>query len=114
MRGRSPLYLRPRHPFYVVIVEMLTTGLVDEPQVTVSNSLYTQGVADKARFIPASQTTQLGLAQTDFTAHGVALDMPLHLWDEFACEDMTLPLSNQLTLNQVNFNTKVPERFRVG
>jgi len=90
--------------FDVVIMEMLTTGMVDEYQVWTINNLFRKNyVSEKTRFLPWKQDTAIRLAQTDFSDHGFNMRMVKHLW-KFLPKVPVSFLSEEQDLNSVVFN----------
>jgi hypothetical protein len=69
----------------VVIAELIETGLLDEMQVAVMNSLRARGVVGpRTRLIPEGYDTCLQLASTDNTFFGFRVHAPKHEWPYYA------------------------------
>jgi predicted RNA methylase len=69
----------------VVISELIDTGLVEEPQIPVLNSLFERGVATTAtRFIPDAYHTEVQLMWMDEHLYGHVIRAPRHEWPVFA------------------------------
>jgi predicted RNA methylase len=69
----------------VVIAELIDTGLVEEPQIPVLNSLFERGVATTAtRFIPDAYHTEVQLMWMDELLYGHVIRAPRHEWPVFA------------------------------
>jgi predicted RNA methylase len=69
----------------VVISELIDTGLVEEPQIPVLNSLFERGVVTTAtRFIPDAYLTELQLMWMDERLYGHVIRAPRHEWPVFA------------------------------
>jgi predicted RNA methylase len=69
----------------VFICEMMDTGLMDEMQVTVINSLRQSGVLNShSRLIPFQYETFVEFGYTDFSYYGFKLLMPKHDWSHYA------------------------------
>lgn len=90
--------------FDVVIMEMLTTGMVDEYQVWTINNLLKKGyVNEKTIFIPFKQDTSISLLETDFNDYGFKMRMVKHLWSFLPRARMQYLAQAQL-LNSATFN----------
>jgi predicted RNA methylase len=69
----------------VVVSELIDTGLIEEPQIPVVNSLFERGVATTAtRFIPDAYRTQVQLMWMDERVYGHVIRAPRHEWPVFA------------------------------
>jgi predicted RNA methylase len=69
----------------VVISELIDTGLVEEPQIPVLNSLLERGVVTTAtRFIPDAYLTEVQLMWMDERLYGHVIRAPRHEWPVFA------------------------------
>lgn len=65
----------------VVIAELIETGLIDELQVPVMNSLHKKGVVGKkTKVIPAAYETFLQLVYVDNKFYGYKIAAPIHNW----------------------------------
>jgi predicted RNA methylase len=72
----------------VVISELIDTGLIEEPQIPVLNSLFERGVATTTtRFIPDAYHTQAQLMWMDERLYGHVIRAPRHEWPVFAGDD---------------------------
>jgi predicted RNA methylase len=72
----------------VVIAELIDTGLVEEPQIPVLNSLLERGVATAAtRFVPDAYHTEVQLMWMDERLYGHAIRAPRHEWPFLAGHD---------------------------
>ncbi len=90
--------------FDVVIMEMLTTGMVDEYQVWAANNLHQREYVKKSTiFVPARQDTYVSVMHTDFKNYGLMMRMVKHQWEGFPEEKSTI-LSNEPVLNSVSFD----------
>lgn len=99
-------------PFDVVIMEMLTTGMIDESQVTAINNLHRQGVVTpETRFVPLEQSTFATLAWADFQIYGLEMRMVRHLWPDFRADTRVLTLTEPTLLNTVQFSDQTNELF---
>jgi SAM-dependent methyltransferase len=68
-------------PVDVVIAELIETGLIDELQVPILNSLFDRGVANAAtRFIPEGYQTDVQLMWADQRHYGHVIRAPRHEW----------------------------------
>lgn len=69
----------------VFICEMMDTGLMDEMQVTVINTLRQNGVLTaRSRLIPFQYETFVEFGFTDFSYYGFKLLVPKHDWSHYA------------------------------
>lgn len=97
--------------FDVVIMEMLTTGMVDEYQVWSINNLFKKGyVNEKTIFIPSKQETFVSLVNTDFNNHGLDMRMVKHLWSFLPKQEVSY-LSEEKLLNSYEFNKEIELSF---
>jgi FkbM family methyltransferase len=72
----------------VVIAELIDTGLVEEQQIPVLNSLFERGVATTAtRFVPDAYHTEVQLMWMDERLYGHVIRAPRHEWPFFAGDD---------------------------
>lgn len=72
----------------VVIAELIDTGLVEEQQIPVLNSLLERGVATRAtRFVPDAYSTEIQLMWMDEHLYGHVIRAPRHEWPFFAGDD---------------------------
>lgn len=104
--------LDPHLKFDLVIMELLTTGMIDEHQVEAINNLHRQRVLkETTRFIPERQDTFVQLTSTDFRLYGFDMRFPLHLWYEAGLFRRVRFLSNQALLSSVDFRAPVALHF---
>lgn len=109
--ARTIVYKTNPH-FNVVVMEMLTTGMVDEFQVQAVNNLHVQKVVDKNTiFIPSFQETYITLSNTNFENCGLNMKMVRHLWKHDKNDGLVKPLSDSVILNSINFSATINERF---
>lgn len=67
--------------FDVVIMEMLTTGMIDEYQVWTMNNLHRKSyVKSDTCYLPQRQDTFVALAEADYTNYGIMMRMVRHIW----------------------------------
>lgn len=98
--------------FNVVIMEMLTTGMVDEFQVQAANNLWRQEVVSAATvFIPASQQTFVELTNKDFAMYGFRFEMVQHLWNNLSGNQKYSALSEKMLLSDIRFGENNDEYF---
>ncbi len=98
------IHFEPSRQFDVVIMEMLTTGMVDEFQVWTVNNLYQKNyLKENSTFIPKRQDTFISLSQIDFVDYGLNMRMVKHYWDPFPVDKIKL-LSNTELLNSISFD----------
>ncbi|MGE5540916.1 MAG: 50S ribosomal protein L11 methyltransferase [Bacillota bacterium] len=97
--------------FDVVIMEMLTTGMIDEFQVWTMNNLHQKGwVNAKTRFIPQRQDTFVAPAYADFEIYGLNMRMVRHLWEPYATMKFQT-LAENAVLNSIPFDRINPITF---
>ncbi len=90
----------------VVIMEMLTTGMVDEFQVWAVNRLHEKGYITKdTKFLPYKNDTYVSLTQTDYMDHGFNMRMVKHFWS-FLPKPKIKVLAKPDLLNSVLFDQK--------
>jgi len=105
------LHLEKGIQFDVVLMEMLTTGMVDEYQVWAINNLHEKGfIKDSTIFIPKRQDTFIALTEMDFTVYGLMMRMVRHLWEGFPAGKLKL-LTSTAPLNSISFDKKNPTTF---
>lgn len=99
--------------FDVVISEMLTTAMIDEPQVRAINNLHAKGLVDSStRFIPERQDTFVALTHADYSLFGAATSMILHLWKWHNWSKLKLKMmSTPVLLNSISFDKINKEKF---
>lgn len=94
--------------FDVVIMEMLTTGMIDEYQVWTVNHLFEKGVVnEKTIFIPGIQNTYVSLGYTDFNMYGFEIPMVLHTWSWLNGLGRFSNFSNKERLSAITFNSGI-------
>lgn len=72
----------------VVIAEIIETGLLEEMQVKVMNSLRDKGIiGNSSRVIPSKYETRLGLAEVDNSYYGFKVLSPIHNWPNYSSPD---------------------------
>lgn len=75
-------------PADVVIAELIDTGLLDELQLPVMNSLVKRGViTDSTRVIPAAYRTELRLVMTDESMYGFKIKTLRHEWPFYSRDE---------------------------
>jgi len=94
----------------VVIMEMLTTGMVDEFQVQAANNLHNNGVVSKdSIFIPSAQHTFVELVNKDFHLYNFEFKMVQHLWNNLSENHSYDLYSEKKVLSEIYFNEINPE-----
>lgn len=94
----------PDTKFDVVLMEMLTTGLIDEFQVQAINNLHQRGVVNPDTvFIPQEQHTSAALSHTHFDIYGFQMRMVRHIWKDFSDEPRFELLSQYEQIGTVSF-----------
>lgn len=96
----------------MVLMEMLTTGMVDEYQIQAINNLHEQGVIkEETILIPNIQETYMVLANTNFNNYGFDLKFIRHFWKHDHNDGLVKILSDKTLLNQIDFSKKISEKF---
>ena len=98
--------------FDVVVMEMLTTGMVDEFQVQAANNLHKQKVVNENTvFVPKAQETYVSLAETKFDIYGFLIKMVKHLWNNLSQNQKAKMLSEKVLLSSIDFSHLNEENF---
>lgn len=96
--------------FSVVVMEMLTTGMVDEYQVQAINNLHKQNkVSPRTKFIPQIQNTFISLVNSSSDMYGLKLKMVKHLWNNLSQNLRPVVMSEAELLNSVDFRKPTPD-----
>lgn len=91
--------------FDVVIMEMLTTGMIDEHQVRAINNLHEKGyIKESTIFVPKRQDTFVALSEMNFVEYGLTMRMVMHLWEPFPTKEFLRPLTDTTLLNSISFD----------
>lgn len=102
--ARSFKYPKGLH-FDVVVMEMLTTGMVDEYQIEAINNLHQQKiVSSNSKFIPKIQKTYASLANSKSSLYGFKFKMVTHLWNNLSQNLKVLTLSDPELVNSIDFS----------
>ena len=103
----------PGLKFDVVIMEMLTTGMVDEHQISAINNLHRRRVINgKTIFIPYKQDTFATLGNFNFNCYGFNVLFIRHLWKFQEPETKQFrALTNKVILSSIDFSSINPEKF---
>lgn len=100
--------------FDVVVMEMLTTGMVDEFQVQAINNLHKQKIIDSnTSLIPKRQETYISIANTNFNNYGFDMKMVRHLWSHDKNDGLVNTLSDRTLLSSIDFSRPVDESFSI-
>jgi len=98
----------------IVIAELIETGLLDEQQVPVLNSLNNKHYINATtQFIPYRYTTSLQLVNTDNKYYGFTILSPKHEWPFYKSNDTDWyrttisPVTNVVDINSVTFGNKI-------
>ena len=98
------LQLEDEVQFDVVIMEMLTTGMIDEHQVRAINHLHEKGfIKESTIFVPKRQDTFVALSEMDFMSYGLTMRMIRHLWEPFPIGEFAL-LTDSAPINSISFD----------
>lgn len=90
--------------FDVVIMEMLTTGMIDEHQVSAINNLHEKGlIKESTIFIPKRQDTFVALSEMNFTTYDLTMRMIRHLWEPFPTGNFKFLVDTKI-LNSISFD----------
>ncbi len=97
----------------IIIMEMLTTGIVDEYQVQAVNNLHDQGlITGKTILLPTHQETYTQLAYTNIDHYGFSMPMVSHFWKHDHNEGLVNPYAKPVLLNSIDFSKKTEEIFK--
>jgi predicted RNA methylase len=97
--------------FDAVIMEMLTTGMVDEHQVWTMNNLHEKGlIKESTIFVPKRQDTFVALSEMNFVEYGLTMRMVMHLWEGFPTSGFAF-LTDIMPLNSISFDRQNPIDF---
>jgi predicted RNA methylase len=99
--------------FDVVIMEMLTTGMIDEYQVWAMNHLHKKGIIDeKTKIIPYRQDTFATLVDVDFSFYGFTMRLPVHTWKYIRGDNPKMKArTKQALLSSIDFSKVNSEEF---
>lgn len=102
--------------FDAVIMEMLTTGMIDEYQIAVINNLHKNGVVSKKTvFTPYKQETFVTLGDFKFECYGLKAPFTRHLWKFY---DSSMKEFRAITeknlLNLIDFSSANNEMFKTA
>jgi len=99
--------------FDVVIMEMLTTGMIDEYQVWAVNYLHKNGIIDQhTKMIPYRHDTHITLVNADFSFYGFTMKVPVHTWAYIGKDNPRVTnLSGRELLNEIYFDRVNDEQF---
>lgn len=113
--GDSRKYeFEPELKFDAVIMEMLTTGMIDENQVKAINNLHKQGaVGSHTRLIPFRHDTFITIGNFNFNCYGFRVPFMRHLW-KFHDPKMRefTGLAKKSLLNSVDFSKTYSNIFK--
>ena len=106
----------PGLKFDTVIMEMLTTGMIDEYQVSAINNLHRQGdVNNSTVFIPSRQDTFVTLGNFDFSCYGLNVPFIRHTWKFYDPSMKVLrALTDRTLINSIEFSKSAPEKFETS
>ncbi|KKU67924.1 MAG: putative RNA methylase [Parcubacteria group bacterium GW2011_GWA2_47_16] len=106
----------PGLKFDTVIMEMLTTGMIDEYQVSAINNLHRQGVVNNSTvFIPSRQDTFVTLGNFDFSCYGLNVPFIRHTWKFYDPSMKVLrALTDRTLINSIEFSKSAPEKFETS
>lgn len=98
--------------FDVVIMEMITTGMIDEAEIPALNNLYRQHAVDaETIFIPFKQETYITLMDFPSECYGLKIPMVKHLWRWHDWSDAPMvAMTEKVLLHSVEFHKPTEER----
>lgn len=100
--------------FDVVVMEMLTTGMVDEYQVQAINNLHKQNkISSETKFIPKIQKTYATLINSKSNLYGFKFKMITHLWNNLSEHLRPKLLSEPFLVNSIDFGQVNDENCNV-
>jgi hypothetical protein len=98
--------LKGEEPFDVVLMELITTALIDEDQVEVAMNLWSTGQVDSHTvFLPSAQETYVTLGEAA-DLYGFRMPMVRHLWHHIPHGGGVHLRSDPVLLSRVEFNTE--------
>lgn len=98
--------------FDVVIMEMLTTAMVDEFQIQAINNLHRQKVVSKDTvFVPYRLDSFASVGYKDFKMYGFEFKMVKHLWNNLSENHKVNVMSDDILMHSVDFSKVTAERF---
>lgn len=100
--------------FNVIVMEMLTTGMVDEFQVQAINNLHRQSlITEKTILVPYKQDTFLTLGYLNYKRYGFSLPTIRHLWKFHHAPDVAFTVfSKKEKLHSIDFRNPVNEHVQ--
>ncbi len=102
-------------PFDVVLMELLTTGMIDEVQVPAVNNLHRNALVHPGTvFVPNRVITYVSLVQVDFQVLGLNMQMIRHLWFDFPSDNQPIELSDRVTMSDESFKSEIDVQQEVG
>jgi predicted RNA methylase len=108
------LTVDPPEPVDVVVSDLIDTGLLDELQVPVANSLHRRGiVGPPTRSSPRAYHAAIEIAYCDYSYYGFSIFAPRHDWPHLAVGQTGStpsefhPLSRPYTLKHVDFGRPI-------
>ncbi|MEO8637823.1 MAG: 50S ribosomal protein L11 methyltransferase [Candidatus Taylorbacteria bacterium] len=100
-----------KSPFDMVLMEMLSTGMVDEYQVQASNNLHSRKlISPSTILLPNKQMTYVTLSEFDFTVGGFEMKMVRHLWNHNENRNLLDLKSFPTLLSNIDFSALIEEK----
>lgn len=97
----------------VVLMELLTTGMIDEMQVPVYNNLVKwESITKNTILIPQKVVTKAELLRADFEIYGFKFTMPLHEWF-YQEQQKKEVMSKKVFIDLVNFQDALNEQKEI-
>lgn len=111
--GDARSFNYPEHLIFdIVVMELLTTGMVDEFQIQALNNLHKQNkVSKNTIFIPSKQKTYVALANSKFNIYGFNFRMIKHLWNNLSENQQGKIMSKTELLSNISFSEINKEVF---
>jgi SAM-dependent methyltransferase len=95
-------------PFDVVVMELLTTAMIDEDQVGASNNLHRAKLVDQSTvFVPGRLDTYASMGAMNFSVCDFQMKMVRHLWQGFPDVNFYAQMCDQALLRSESFSSIV-------
>jgi len=96
---------RNDRPYDLVVMELLTTAMIDEDQVASSNNLYRKRLVNEDTiFVPNRVDTYVQLGSMNYSVRGFEMKMVRHLWDAFPVLNGFEALTEKTLLRSESFS----------
>lgn len=98
----------------VIISELIDTGLIEEMQISVGNSLHARAIiGPRTRLIPHAYETYVELVEFDDQLYGFRFSIPFHEWPNYSVPDTgwyatsVRPLTERAMVSEVDLTQPV-------